>query len=83
MFDEGGLKRHKLSEHNDSCHVVTTVSYLNRVKLAELHADLFSRHASPLESCVFVAVDERGEAAMSDEIGRRCNGKQQRMGHGG
>ena len=31
------------------------------ILLAELHADLFSRHASPLEVCVFVAVDERGE----------------------
>ena len=30
--------------------------------MAELHADLFSRHASPLEAHVFVAVDEkRGE----------------------
>ena len=45
--------------------------------LPELHTDLFSRHASPLEVCVFVAVDERGEDVMSDEICRRCNGKQQ------
>ena len=43
-----------------------------------MHADLFSRHASPLEVDVFVAVDERGEDVMSDEICRRCNGKQQR-----
>ena len=42
---------------------------LTRVfELAELHADLFSRHASPLELCVFVAVDERGEDVMPDEI---------------
>ena len=26
-----------------------------------MHADLFSRHASPSEVCVFVAVDERGD----------------------
>ena len=33
----------------------------------ELHADLFS-HASPLEVYVFVAVANRGEDVMSDEI---------------
>ena len=44
------------------------------------HADLFSRHASPLEVYVLVlAVDESGEDVMSDEICRRCNGKQQIM----
>ena len=42
----------------------------------ELHADLFSRHASPLEVYVFVAVANRGED-VSDEICRRFNGKQQ------
>ena len=36
--------------------------------LAELHADLFSHHAIPLEVCVFVAVDGRAEDGMSDEI---------------
>ena len=36
--------------------------------LAELHGVLFSHHASPLEVYVFVAVDERGEHVMSDEI---------------
>ena len=46
--------------------------------LAELHGDLFSRHVGPLELYVFVAVDERGEHVMSDEICRRCNGKPQR-----
>ena len=46
-------------------------------RLPELHADLFSRHASSLEVYVFVAVEEIGEDAISDEIGRRCNGKQQ------
>ena len=51
--------------------------------LAELHADLFSRHASPLEVCVFVAIDERGEDVMSDEICRRCNGKQRRRRRSG
>ena len=50
------------------------------VSLAELHGDLFSRHASPVEVYVFVAVDERGEHAMSDEICRRFNGKPQRRG---
>ena len=29
--------------------------------MAELHGDLFSRFASPLEGCVFVVVDDRGE----------------------
>ena len=48
--------------------------------LTELHPDLFSRHASPFEAYVFVAVDERGEDVMSDEICRRCNGKQQNGG---
>ena len=43
----------------------------NTLSLAELHSDLFSCHASPLESYVFVAVDERGEDVMSDEICRR------------
>ena len=43
----------------------------------ELHADLFSRHASPLEVYVFVAVANRGEDVMPDEICRRFNGKQQ------
>ena len=42
------------------------------MELPELHADLFSRHASPLEVYVFVVVDERGEDVMSDEIFRRC-----------
>ena len=48
--------------------------------LTELHADLFSRHASPIEVCVFVAVDERGEDVMSDEIRPRCNGKSEEGG---
>ena len=52
-------------------------------RLVELHGDLFSRHASPLEVYVFVAVDERGEHALSDEICRRCNGKQQGRRRGG
>ena len=34
----------------------------------ELHANLFSRHASPLEVYVFVAVTSRGDDVMSDEI---------------
>ena len=50
--------------------------------LPELHADLFSRHASPLELYVFVAIDERDDV-MSNEIFRRCNGKQQRRRRGG
>ena len=29
--------------------------------MAELHGDLFSRHASPIEGYVFVVVDDRGE----------------------
>ena len=31
------------------------------IPLAELHGDLFSRHANPLEGYGFVAVDEIGE----------------------
>ena len=50
---------------------------LSAVVPFELHADLFSRHVSPLEVHVFVAVDERGEDVMSDEICRRCNEKQE------
>ena len=45
--------------------------------IPELHADLFSRHASPLEVYVFVAVVNRDEDVTSDEICRRFNGKQQ------
>ena len=52
-------------------------------KLAELHGDVFSRHASPLEVYVFVAVDEIGEYVMPDEICGRCNAKQQRRRRGG
>ena len=51
--------------------------------MAELHADLFSRHASPLDVYVFAAVDDRSEDVMSDNIFRRCNGKQQRRRRGG
>ena len=51
--------------------------------LAELHGDLFSRHVGPLELYVFVAVDERGEHVMSDEICRRCNRTQQGRRCGG
>ena len=51
--------------------------------LAELHADLFSRHAIPLEVYVIVAVDERDEGVISDDICCRCNGKQQIRRRGG
>ena len=51
--------------------------------MAELHGDLFSHHASPLEVYVFVAVANRGEHVMSGEICRRCNGKQQGRRRGG
>ena len=51
--------------------------------LAGLHGDLFSRHACPMEGYVFVAVDERGEDVMSDEICRRNNEKQERRRRGG
>ena len=36
MFDEGRAEQHKLSENNDGCHVVTTISYLKRVKIVSL-----------------------------------------------
>ena len=60
---------------------INTWQYL----LAELHGDMFSHPASPLqvEVYVFVAVDERGEHITSDEICRPCNGKQQRRRRGG
>ena len=51
--------------------------------LAELHTDLFSHHARPLEVDIFVAVDERGEYAISDEVCLRYNGKHQRRRRGG
>ena len=50
----------------------------NTVLLAELHGDVFSRHASHLENYVFVGVDERGEDIVSDEICRRNYRKQKR-----
>ena len=54
------------------------------VQLAELHADLFSRHDSPFEVYVFVTVAKRGDEVMPDKISRRCNGKQQTLrGRGG
>ena len=43
-------------------------------------ATLYSR---PLEVCVFVAAEERGEDGTSDEICRRRNGKQRRRRRGG
>ena len=61
----------------------TYVLYGSNTSLTELHADLFSHHANPLEVNVFVAVDERGEDVVSDEICRRYNGKQQRRTRGG
>ena len=59
------------------------VYVLEHIILAELHDDLFSRHARPLEGYVFVVVDDRGKDVLSDEIRRRCNGKQQRRRRGG
>ena len=38
------------------------------MRLPELHADLFIHHASTLEVYAFVAVDERGEDVISDDI---------------
>ena len=55
----------------------------HNILLAQLHGDLFSRHASPIEVYVFTSVDERGEHVMSDEICRRWNGKQQGRRRGG
>ena len=42
-----------------------------------------SQHASPLEVCVFLAVEDRAQHVVSDEISRRCNGIQQRSRRGG
>ena len=62
--------------------LVCTASLL--LLLVELHADLFSYHASasPLEVYVFVAVDDRGQY-VSDGICGRCTGKQQRRRRSG
>ena len=48
------------------------------------YGDLFRRLAinKPLHVCIFVAVDERGEDVMSDEICHGCNGKQSRRRDG-
>ena len=43
-------------------------------ELAELHADLLSRHASFFRCFVFLEVDEKYEDFMSDEICRRRHG---------
>ena len=52
--------------------------------LADLYGDLLSRHAaSPLKGYVFVVVYDRGGCVLSDDISRRCNGKQQRRRRGG
>ena len=53
------------------------IETLSNCFIPELQADLFSRHASPLEVYVFLAVANRGEDVMSDEICRRFNGTQQ------
>ena len=54
------------------------------VVLPELHADLFSRHASSLEFCVlWPSTKEVYVYVMSDEICRRCSGKQRRRRRGG
>ena len=66
-----------------ACCEPTKKKTLFDILLAELHGDLFSRHASPLEGYVFVMIDDRGEDVLSDEICRRCNGKQQRRRRGG
>ena len=50
--------------------------------MVELHADLFSRRASPLEVYVVVTVDDTSEDVLPDEICRRCNGKHQRRRRG-
>ena len=64
-------------QKNSLCHPLSTVhSGQHDSKFPELQADLFSRHSSPLEVHVFVAVANRGEDVMSDEICRRFNGKQ-------
>ena len=66
-----------------SFHFVACVAAVNIIILAELHADFFSRRASPLEAHVFVTVVERGDYVMFDEIYRRCSGKRQRRMRGG
>ena len=65
--------------------IMIVVVVMIMIMIIELHRDLFSRHTinSPLEGCVFVAVDERCEDVMSDEICRRYNGKLERRRRGG
>ena len=55
----------------------TDVFAWRSIELAQLHADLFSCHANPLEVYVFLAVANRGEDIVSDEICRRFNGNEQ------
>ena len=72
------------SRREFSSHCPVPSSPTNNISSwVELYADLFSRHASPLEFCAFLAVDERGENVTSDEICRRCNGKPQIRRRGG
>ena len=49
---------------------------------AEFYAGLLSRYASPIEICVFAAVDERGEDVISDNLCCLCSGTQQRRKRG-
>ena len=50
----------------DQCFsIYLLVVHLQQDVLAELHGDLFSRHASPLEGHIFVVVDDRGEDVLS------------------
>ena len=52
--------------------------------LAELHSDVCSRYASPVEVNAFAAIAERNKHyVLSNEICRQCNGKQQRKIRGG
>ena len=74
------------------CRVLIVLLFLLRALLipyffallAEFYAELFSRHASPLEVYVFVAVGDGGYDAMPDDIRRvqRKTAKQRRRRSG-
>ena len=71
------LKRSFVLASCTTCLILCTIRLL-----PELHADLFSRRASPLEVCVLWRSTKEVNI-MSDEICRRCDRKQQRRRRGG
>ena len=64
MFDEGGVKQHKLSENNDGFHVVTTVLCLKRVKIGSP----VILHMSFLEAVVDALCTRRAHTSYFNQI---------------